>query len=117
EEAEDLVALGGVGVGCWRLMRNIELEAMAAGAVALIGGSDDLRDDRADVDAVDLDVQVTGVEPRDDQQLVDDLRQPLGFRSYVAEEGAAVLFPERNVLAQERLGETVDGRERRPQLV
>jgi hypothetical protein len=90
---------------------------MAVQAVAPLGGPDDLGHDRPDVDAVELDMQVAGVEPCDVEQLVDDFRQPLGFRRDVTQERAAILFPERNVLTQERLREAVDRGQRRPQLV
>ena len=90
---------------------------MAVHDAALFDGLDQLRDDGADVDAPQLDLQVPCIEPRDVQKLVDDLRQALGLRCDVAEEDAPVLVAERNVLSKQCLGESVNRRQRRAQLV
>ena len=60
-------------------------------------------DDGRDVGGRKLHLQVAGVEPRDVQQLVDDLRQPFRRGGDEAEEGAARALVEVDVLAQERL--------------
>ena len=65
----------------------------------------------------ELDLQVAGVEAGDVEQLVDDLRQPFRLGRDVAEERPSLLVAEGDVLAQQRLGEAVDGGERRAELV
>ena len=62
-------------------------------------------------------LQVARVEPRDVEQRVDDLRQPLRLGRDVAEERRALLVAEEDVLAEQRLREAVDRRQRRAQLV
>ena len=62
-------------------------------------------------------MEIARVEPRDVQQCVDDRRQALGLRRDVAEERHALLLAEEHVLAEERLGEAVDRRERAAKLV
>src|ERR671936_460302 len=56
EDAEHLSYFLGIGLRSERLVGQIDLEAMAVNAVALLGRSDHLGHDRADVDAVDLDL-------------------------------------------------------------
>ena len=83
----------------------------------ILDAADDLRDDRPDVGRREVDLQVAGVETRDVQERVDDRRQPLRLRRDVAQERTPLLLAEEHVLAQERLGEAVDRRERAAQLV
>ena len=54
------------------------------------------------------DLQVAGIQPGDIQQLVDDLRQTFRLRGDVADERAALLFTEEDVLPEQCLCEAVD---------
>ena len=62
-------------------------------------------------------MQVAGVEPRDVQERVHDPRQALGLGGDVAQERLALLVAELDVLPEQRLGEAVDRRQRRAELV
>ena len=71
----------------------------------------------ADVGVGELHGHVARVELRDGEQAVDDRGQPLGLGGDVAQERRALLLAEEHVLAEQRLREAVDRRQRRAQLV
>src|SRR3990170_4065535 len=117
EVGEHLAELFAVGRSRERLVGERDDEAMAVRVVARVERADGLADDRPDIGLRELHGHVARVELGDGEKPVDDRRQPLGLRGDVAQEGRTLLLSEEYVLAQERLGEAVDRRQRRSQLV
>jgi hypothetical protein len=78
---------------------------------------DNVLDHVADVGARHVEPDHAGLEARDVQQVVRDANEPLGLRCDVAQERAALGFGEIHVAAEQGLGEAVDRRERRAELV
>ena len=89
---------------------------MAAPAERVLGRGHDLLDDRRHVRRRQVDLQVARVQPRDREQPVDDPGQPARLRRDVAQERLALLLAEQHVVAEQRLAEAVDRRQRRAQL-
>src|SRR5688500_13615876 len=114
---EHLAELVAVGRGRERLVGERDDEPVAVRIVAGVERADGLADDRPDIGLGDLHGHGAGVELGDGEEPGDDRGQPLGFRGDVAQEGRTLLFAEEHVLAKERLGEAVDRRQRRSQLV
>ena len=78
---------------------------------------DRLREHGFDVHGVEVDADRAGVEAGDAQEVVDDRDQALRLGRDVAEERALVLLAERDVLAEQGLGEAVDRGQRGAKLV
>ncbi len=116
QDREDLQQLLGVGLRRDRLLREVDDERSPVRRPdlhALHGLADHL----AHVGRRDAHLEVAGVEPRDVEQRIDDLRQSLRLRRDVAEERRPLLLAEEDVLAEQRLREAVDRGQRRAQLV
>src|SRR4029079_315143 len=70
-----------------------------------------------DVDLLLRDGHLTVVEPGRQQEVVDDLIEPLRLPRDELEKATALLGTQLDVGAEQRLGRAVDARHRRPQLV
>ena len=114
EDLSDLLAVGGGGE---RLVRHVEHEPVPVDDGALLHTRDGVRDNSAEVGRGEVDLHVPGLEPRDAEQRVDDRRQPLCLGGDVLEERLPLVLPEQDVAPEQRLGEAVDGGQRRAQLV
>ena len=117
ERAEDLAQLLAVGFGREGPLRDVDDEVVRLGHPVLLRVRHDLVHDRPDLGRGQVDLQVARVEPRHVQERVDDRGQPVGLGGDVPEERPALVLAEEHVLPEQRLGEAVDGGQRRPQLV
>jgi len=116
EVEEDLREL--LPVGLHDEVSPVGLEGELMVAVRVLGHPrDDFARDRADVGRPEREPERPGFEPSDVQEVVDDVDQPLGLGRDVAEEGAPLFGGKVDVGPEQRLGEAVDGRERRAQLM